>query len=428
MGASALLGSASSDEVGHDYSLPHSKTQQDPRSFHWRYELLCKLGTGSFATVYAATPTFRDSDLNANHNAVGKQTAVKIVDLRADAQDWEWRQAGCVNLKRQKSCEKEVAMMRRVTGGDYVVGFVDSFTNSGFCYILMERCDATLWSILAEAPDPTERYLRRFLCEMLQGLAGIHVLGVVHRDVKPDNFMCQGPEATVKLCDFGLAEMLPTEDQPEAGLVGVYGTPPFMAPEMIRGNRYGAKADIWSFGVAVYALFFGRFPYMPAKPDAQAMKAEIRSDKHPPSFRRPRSLCDFADIAPISVEAVSLARTLLRRVPRERPNAKEALRLPFFSKKPNFSQQDQGSLRPVLLAARNIGAFERRCGEADAEKTEMDIELLRLQKSGRVSSNHKAVSSRSTSCGSTFASSSCDFSLAEDFKQKSSPRECCSPI
>jgi len=316
-------------------------------------------------------------------------------------------------------------MMRRVTGGDHVVGFVDTFTSSGFCYILMERCDATLWSILSAAPDLTEHYLRRFFSEMLQGLEGIHALRVVHLDVKPDNFMCKGPEATVKLCDFGFAQMLPAEEQLEAGLIGVRGTPPFMAPEMIRGNRYGTKVDIWSLGVAFYAVFFGRFPYIPAKWDAEAMKAKIRSDDHPPSFQRPRSLRNLPDIAPISVEAVSLARTLLRRVPQERPSAKEALRLPFFAKIPDLKQRGEGSLRPVLHAARHAGAFERHGGEANNEKTEMDLELARLQRSELMRSNRKMLSSFSTSCGSVHASSLSEPSLAEDVIQQTPSRECC---
>merc|ERR1712127_815217 len=106
-----------------------------------------------------------------------------------------------------------------------------------------------LLQALDRAPKLNECTYRRIFREMLQALAAVHAAGIVHRDIKHDNFLCAGPRETVKLCDFGLSGTL---DAGTVGLVGHNGTPPFMAPEMLRGGSYGGSVDIWGVGVIAY--------------------------------------------------------------------------------------------------------------------------------------------------------------------------------
>lgn len=86
----------------------------------------------------------------------------------------------------------------------------------------------------------------------MNGLSVCHAASIVHRDVKPDNFLAcprGGPKDgfIFKLCDFGLATKLTSPEAVE--MEDIYGTPPFMAPDMLDKTPYCAKVDVWAIGL-----------------------------------------------------------------------------------------------------------------------------------------------------------------------------------
>jgi serine/threonine-protein kinase len=90
---------------------------------------------------------------------------------------------------------------------------------------------------------------------VIAGLAAIHGAGIVHRDVKPDN-MLRMEDGRLVLSDFGLAT-----DLPDSTMVSVFvGTPHYMAPEVREGDPATTRSDVWSLGVALHEIFFGRRP------------------------------------------------------------------------------------------------------------------------------------------------------------------------
>jgi serine/threonine protein kinase len=90
---------------------------------------------------------------------------------------------------------------------------------------------------------------------VIAGLAAIHDAGIVHRDVKPDN-MLRMEDGRLVLSDFGLAT-----DLPDGTMVSVFvGTPHYMAPEVREGDPATTRSDVWSLGVALHEIFFGRRP------------------------------------------------------------------------------------------------------------------------------------------------------------------------
>merc|ERR1719353_856031 len=146
----------------------------------------------------------------------------------------------------------------------------------------MEKCASGLLQALEKMPEINERGLGTVFAQMLLGISHCHGAKVVHRDVKPDNFLVGGEGGqTIKLGDFGLSAIMPKQGK----LPGVFGTAPFMCPEMLVGRWYDEKADVWSFAVIVYVLLFGLFPYMPKQQSSKAMKqAIIEGGSTPPSF------------------------------------------------------------------------------------------------------------------------------------------------
>ncbi|XP_063038927.1 serine/threonine-protein kinase PAK 1-like [Melospiza melodia melodia] len=94
--------------------------------------------------------------------------------------------------------------------------------------------------------------------ECLQGLDFLHANEVIHRDVKSDNILLR-TDGSVKLADFGLATQLTPE---QSRRCSVTGTPWWMAPEVVTGQPYGPKVDIWSFGIVGIEMIEQEPPYL----------------------------------------------------------------------------------------------------------------------------------------------------------------------
>lgn len=87
----------------------------------------------------------------------------------------------------------------------------------------------------------------------------MHEKCIVHRDLKSENIM--NHNGIFKIIDFGFSKKLPSNSEAFKGTV--LGTIITMAPEVIRKQNYGVKADIWSLGIIFYEMIYGRLPYEP---------------------------------------------------------------------------------------------------------------------------------------------------------------------
>lgn len=94
--------------------------------------------------------------------------------------------------------------------------------------------------------------------KLIRAIAHCHESGVCHRDLKPDNILIN-KNYDLKVIDFGLSKHI---DKNIRSLVSRVGTPAYMAPEVILGNRYDLKCDIWSLGVLMYNLICGNVPFL----------------------------------------------------------------------------------------------------------------------------------------------------------------------
>jgi serine/threonine-protein kinase len=100
-------------------------------------------------------------------------------------------------------------------------------------------------------------------CELARALFAAHHMGIIHRDVKPENIMVRR-DGTVVLCDFGIARILDKDTVTTTGQL--LGSPAYMAPEHIRGEPQDGRSDLFSLGVVLYELLTGELPYRGRNP------------------------------------------------------------------------------------------------------------------------------------------------------------------
>lgn len=325
--------------------------------FHREHVVGRRLGTGAFGSVYSAWRPTDDLDL-----------AVKVVDPHV--QDSAGGRTQLVDARRQRSIEREVVIMRELPSSRNIVKFHGFYTGEGLAYIVMERCGRRLLAYLERLPVLTEATLQPIFADMASAIAALHAAGIVHRDVKCDNFLVSTSAPgvagfVVKLCDFGISRKVSSVDAAE--LSGVCGTAPYLAPELLDGGKYGAAVDVWALGVLAYVLLFGVWPYMPETLTAAAIKAAIKAGSPPPDFRR-----GGLDLPEVSQEAESWVRALLSRDPAHRPSAQAASH--SSSKAKWCSAVPLGA---ALQAAVRCGAFE----PPELSKTsrpDLDQKLLQL--------------------------------------------------
>jgi len=108
----------------------------------------------------------------------------------------------------------------------------------------------------------TELQIASVCYETLKGLKYLHDSHRIHRDIKSDNILVNN-DGSIKIADFGYAAQLTLGRQYRTTVVG---TPYWMAPELIRGNEYDAKVDVWSLGIMSMEMAQGEPPYMDHPP------------------------------------------------------------------------------------------------------------------------------------------------------------------
>jgi len=205
------------------------------------YRLIELLGKGGMGYVY-----------RAEHTKLGREVALKL--LRADYA----RRRDAVNRFFQEA--KTVNRVRHRNIVD-VTDFVE--LDDGTTFIIMELLRGQSLGKWSRTGVDLPRALA-VLVQICDGLGAAHAVGVIHRDLKPDNVIVvptsDGAEL-VKLLDFGVAKLVNRDDedvgfQTQAG--SVIGTPAYMSPEQAGGMAVDQRSDIYSLGAIMYELFCGQ--------------------------------------------------------------------------------------------------------------------------------------------------------------------------
>jgi eukaryotic-like serine/threonine-protein kinase len=238
----------------------------DPRVgevFAARYEIQGILGRGGMGVVYRA----HDRDLD---------DAVAIKTLRSEALS-----ADPSLLDRFK---QEIRLARRITHPN-ILRTHDLGETGGVRYLSMEFVKGLTLKQLIEGtavlPTPVGLRIAKQLCA---GLAAAHEVGVIHRDIKPQNIIIEAAGG-LKIMDFGIARLKEERGMTAEGTV--VGTPDYMSPEQARGLALDFRSDIYSTGVVLYEVFTGTLPFDGDSPLAVVLK-HIQENPPTPQTRNPK--------------------------------------------------------------------------------------------------------------------------------------------
>lgn len=161
-----------------------------------------------------------------------------------------------------------------------VVAIYDAGDDAGRAYLIAEYVEGTDLEALLTDHGPLPPELAAYIgLEAAQGLAAAHAHGILHRDLKPSNLMLD-QDGRVKLTDFGMASLVESEALPE-----VRGTPPYLAPELVRGTPPTAAADQFALGATLYEGLAGS-PAFAGAATSDVLDALLHDDPLPRLERR----------------------------------------------------------------------------------------------------------------------------------------------
>lgn len=119
--------------------------------------------------------------------------------------------------------------------------------------ILLELCTNDLKTMINTKSYKGKSDIVIWIYQIVEGMKFVHKNGIVHRDLKPSNILI-GKDGKIRISDFGIAKLMTTEEQ---STTRGAGTQKFMAPEILREEKYNEKADVYSFGVLLYFILSG---------------------------------------------------------------------------------------------------------------------------------------------------------------------------
>ena len=132
-----------------------------------------------------------------------------------------------------------------------VVKYFGKLEDETDVYIVLEYINGSDLFHVMRKQRLRQPLISNFATQVLNGLAVLHVAGIVYRDLKPENLMID-EDKNVKFIDFGLSKVIDKERTST-----ICGSPEYMAPEILRKNTYNYSVDIWAFGVLLFEMFCG---------------------------------------------------------------------------------------------------------------------------------------------------------------------------
>ena len=208
-----------------------------------RYRVTKKLGEGGMGTVYLA-----------EHVKMGRKSAVKVMN------------PGMVNDADAISrFNREAANASRINHPNVAAVYDFGETKEGLIYLAMEFIEGpSLTSVIEKEGSLSPPRAAEITRQAGEALAVAHDMGIVHRDLKPDNIMlakARDGSDVVKIVDFGIAKAAEAENQKVTKTGLVVGTPEYMSPEQLAGEKLDGRSDTYSLALVSFAMMTGQLPF-----------------------------------------------------------------------------------------------------------------------------------------------------------------------
>ncbi|CAH2249302.1 hormonally up-regulated neu tumor-associated kinase homolog A-like [Pelobates cultripes] len=222
-----------------------------------------------------------------------------------------------------------------------IVQLYETLETENSYYMVMELClGGDLMDRICDKKRLDERDVRRYTRQLLSALDHLHRHGIVHRDLKIENFLLD-ENSNIKIVDFGLSNTVRLEGLSQELLNTQCGSPAYAAPELLANKKYGPKVDVWSIGVSMFAMLTGALPFTVEPFNIKQLHQKMING-------------EISPIPPdISAGAVHFIHTLLEPDPTKRPTVKEAMEDKWlnegFIRKPLNSISYKNRLRPDEL-------------------------------------------------------------------------------
>ncbi|XP_032668312.1 calcium/calmodulin-dependent protein kinase type II subunit gamma-like isoform X2 [Odontomachus brunneus] len=226
-----------SDPVGEiEPSFPYRDvTVRRGVEFKDDYDIQAELGRGKFGIVY-----------RCKDKVSGLMLAAKVVNV--------------MKKEDRRAVQREVEIMRRLQH-PRLIQLYDAIDSGRQIYVILELIDGgeLFERVIDDDFVLTERSCAVFMRQICEGIEFMHGQKILHLDLKPENILCLTKEGNrIKIIDFGLAR----EYDPNKKLQVLFGTPEFVAPEVVNFDQIGFGTDVWSIGVICYVLLSGLSPFM----------------------------------------------------------------------------------------------------------------------------------------------------------------------
>lgn len=203
----------------------------------WKFTPRSAIGRGQFSKVYSGIDL--QTDLKVAIKKINLSTASDILKSRVSEE------------------------IRIITSLDhpnvvktYDVGFDEQDRNI-IVYIIMEHCSGGDFAKFINRHPMKELKVRYYLHQLMKGLAYLRERSILHRDLKPANLLLSDDNQILKIADFGFARYLEDARMTQT----MCGSPLYMAPEVLFGQSYNGKSDLWSIGVILYQCIYGKMPF-----------------------------------------------------------------------------------------------------------------------------------------------------------------------
>ena len=208
-----------------------------------RYHVLRKLGEGGMGQVYLA-----------EHVKMGRQSALKVMNP-----------AMVKDADAISRFNREAANASRINHPHVANVYDFGETADGIIYLAMEFVDGPPLTKLLEQDGPlAPARVAAIVRQASEALAVAHDMGIVHRDLKPDNIMItrdRDGSDCVKIVDFGIAKAADNAAQKVTKTGLVIGTPEYMSPEQLSGDKLDGRSDIYALALVTFNMLTGRLPF-----------------------------------------------------------------------------------------------------------------------------------------------------------------------